>query len=127
MNEFEFAITRAVDDLEGSLKEQYQKAIIGQKMDRNKSILLAAAIAAASPAGPAPIIKTFFFILTPQLFINNKLFEVFYKQKDINFIKVFIKFSVNISNIITKNFIFIKCRYANAVFKISLVRRINRF
>ena len=44
MNEFKLAVRRAVDDLEGSLKEQYQRAIIGQRMDRNKSILLAAAI-----------------------------------------------------------------------------------
>lgn len=44
MNEFKLAVRRAVDDLEGSLKEQYQRAIIGQRMDRNKKILLAAAI-----------------------------------------------------------------------------------
>lgn len=44
MNEFKLAVRRAVDDLEGSLKEQYQKAIIGQRIDRNKSILLAAAL-----------------------------------------------------------------------------------
>lgn len=44
MNEFRLAVRRAVDDLEGSLKEQYQKAIIGQRIDRNKSILLAAAL-----------------------------------------------------------------------------------
>lgn len=44
MNEFKLAVRRAVDDLEGSLKEQYHRAIIGQRMDRNKSILLAAAI-----------------------------------------------------------------------------------
>ena len=44
MNEFRLAVRRAVDDLEGSLKEQYQKAIIGQRIDRNKNILLAAAL-----------------------------------------------------------------------------------
>ena len=44
MNEFRLAVRRAVDDLEGSLKEQYQKAIIGQRIDRNKNILFAAAL-----------------------------------------------------------------------------------
>lgn len=42
--EFKLAVRRAVDDLEGSLKENYNKAIIGQKIERKRSILLAAAI-----------------------------------------------------------------------------------
>ena len=44
MNEFKAAVKHAVDDLEGSLKEQYQRAIIGNNMDKKKNILLAAAL-----------------------------------------------------------------------------------
>lgn len=43
-DDFVVAVRRAVDDLEGSLKDHYDAAIIGQKMERNKRILLAAAL-----------------------------------------------------------------------------------
>lgn len=44
MSEFRIAVRRAVDDLEGSLKEKYNQAIIGNRIERNKKILLAAAV-----------------------------------------------------------------------------------
>lgn len=42
--EFGSALQRAVDDLEGTLKIQYDTAVSGQTIERNKKILLAAAI-----------------------------------------------------------------------------------
>ena len=44
MSEFKIAVKRAVDDIEGELREKYQLAVYGQKTERNKNILLAAAI-----------------------------------------------------------------------------------
>lgn len=42
--DFREAIKRSVDDLEGSLREKYRSAVNGQKIERNKNILLAAAL-----------------------------------------------------------------------------------
>lgn len=42
--EFKIAVQKAVDDMEGSLREKYEQAIVGTKVERNKRILLAAAL-----------------------------------------------------------------------------------
>ncbi|MBQ3259777.1 MAG: ATP-binding protein [Alistipes sp.] len=43
-DDFRRAVTRSVDDLEGSLRDKYNSAINGNKKERNTNILLAAAL-----------------------------------------------------------------------------------
>lgn len=44
MDDYKIAVKRAMDDIEGGLKDTYNMVIYGQKMERNKNILLAAAL-----------------------------------------------------------------------------------